>query len=113
MIEILRFPADVSDHFESENYRFLGSLARALIDEMARPPGGYLFRAPGKTTPMTFQQAMLKKLREFADVGPFTTDDLHRSSIAIAPTRGGLGFQWHDFFPVWARKSHPDDEVLL
>lgn len=110
--EVLRLPANVLT-FWRDGAELFGPLATELIQGM-RPMGiGWLFSAPGKTRPMAFQQGMLKRLCGVADLGPFTTGDLQRSSVAVSPMRGGSGFEWKDFLPPVVPESDPAEAVDL
>lgn len=91
----------------------VGPVATELLEQLSCGRLGYLFRAPGKFGPMTFQQSMLERLRTAADMGPFTIGDLQRSAISLARTRGGGGIQWDDLFPPEDMNSPSHDTVIL
>lgn len=96
-----------------DEQEFFGPLGTELLNQLSAGRSGYLFRAPGKTTPMRFQQRMLKALRIAADMGEFTIGDLQRNSVSVAPGGPMQGIEWNDLFPPLPTAPQSLDEVTL
>jgi len=110
--EVLQLPSNAGWRNSDEELPF-GPLATELLAKIERPAGPNLFAAPGKWSPRTFQQGILRRLQETADIGTFTASDLSRASKRIASIRRVPGLEWDDLLPPLMRKSHPSDDVVL
>lgn len=110
--KVLNLPANALHTWGDDAYLF-GPLATEVLRGIEPSGTPWLFSAPGKNTPMRFQQGMLNRLRDALGWGPLTASDLHRASIELGATRSGLGLRWDDLFPPPRANLHPDDEVVL
>lgn len=110
--EVLQLPSNAGLTWSMEDHHF-GPLATELLATIPRPAGPYLFAAPGKWSPMTFQQGMLKRLQKAADIGSFTAGDLSRASNRIAPVMSRRGLEWDDLLPPRMPEPDPWEEVDL
>ncbi|MDQ8754730.1 Arm DNA-binding domain-containing protein [Sphingosinicella sp. LHD-64] len=86
-----------SPHIEASLPR--GPLVDMILDEMHPNEGDYVFRARGKTGPMTFRQDMLERLREAAFLHPFTPGDITRAARSLVTTSSEPTLSWDDIFP--------------
>lgn len=110
--QVLSLRAGAQDTLGDEQ-EFFGPVGTELLAGLSAGRSGYLFIAPGKTTPMRFQQRMLEALRIAADMGEFTIGDLQRSSVSVATAGPRQGIQWNDLFPPPEPVAQTHDEVII
>lgn len=93
------------------------SAPTGLVDELLQPfrgrKPGFLFSAPGKTTPMKFQQRHWNTLREAAGHSSATMRDLHHGLRRQALICRDRGTRWDDFLQSCMVEPTYEEEVDL